>query len=638
VSQLSNIKISAKILLVVGSLILAIGVVSWQALDGIRTLTTASHDISAKNERLQNAGRAIANMLMWVRMVEFYNVEMSPEKFNETLAASKDERQRFQRRIDNLTKMNDGTYTAELAELNKTVARYDAADVAILAMVKAGKSDDANQATFAATEIVDLMRRHMRSVEDKIGKQITETIHEAEAEGERDTVLVLALALVAGGIGLTAAVLISTLGITRPLNVAIKAMNGLAANDLDVSVADDGRQDEIGQINRALKIFHQNALDKLGLEQEAAKERERTAAEREAQEQRFEAAIGQIVATAANGDLSPRVNVADLSGVMRRVGESVNTLLERTDAVFTAVQSATSAMASGDLRQRVPDNFQGRFGTLAADINAMAGKLTDFVNKLIASGETVRDASHEISTGSQDLAQRTESQAASIEETAASMHEITATVKQNADNAQAASQLAEVARDAADKGGAVMGNVVTAMSQIEGSAGKISDIVGLIDEIAFQTNLLALNASVEAARAGEAGKGFAVVAQEVRALAQRSANASKDIKSLITASNGQVREGGKLVSQAGESLTEIASAVKKVTDIVSEIAAASREQATGLEQINTAVGSMDEMTQRNGALVEETSASAQALSEQARELAQLVGFFRTGPADSHART
>ena len=217
------------------------------------------------------------------------------------------------------------------------------------------------------------------------------------------------------------------------------------------------------------------------------------------------------------------------------------------------------------------------------------------------------------------------------------MHEITATVKQNADNAQAASQLAAVARDAADKGGAVMGNVVTAMSQIEGSAGKISDIVGLIDEIAFQTNLLALNASVEAARAGEAGKGFAVVAQEVRALAQRSANASKDIKALITASNGQVREGGKLVSQAGESLTEIVSAVKKVTDIVSEIAAASREQATGLEQVNTAVGSMDEMTQRNGALVEETSASAQALSEQASQLAQLVGFFRTGPAGSYAR-
>ncbi|MEK9971283.1 MAG: methyl-accepting chemotaxis protein, partial [Ferrovibrio sp.] len=242
----------------------------------------------------------------------------------------------------------------------------------------------------------------------------------------------------------------------------------------------------------------------------------------------------------------------------------------------------------------------------------------------------VRDASGEISTGSQDLAQRTESQAASIEETAASMHEITATVKQNADNAQAANQLASAARQTAEKGGRIVTDAVTAMNGIEQSAQKISDIVGLIDEIAFQTNLLALNASVEAARAGEAGKGFAVVAQEVRALAQRSASASKDIKGLIQESNAQVRSGAGLVQQTGSSLDEIVNAVKKVADIVAEIAAASREQATGLDQINTAVASMDETTQRNGALVEETSAAAQALSGQAHELNELVGFFRTG--------
>jgi methyl-accepting chemotaxis protein len=210
------------------------------------------------------------------------------------------------------------------------------------------------------------------------------------------------------------------------------------------------------------------------------------------------------------------------------------------------------------------------------------------------------------------------------------VHEITATVRQNADNAQAASQLATAARDTAEKGGAVVADAVTAVTQIEESAQKISDIVGLIDEIAFQTNLLALNASVEAARAGEAGKGFAVVAQEVRALAQRSANASKDIKALISASNAQVKTGATLVNQTGSSLTEIVNAVKKVTDIVAEIAAASREQATGLDQINTAVASMDETTQRNGALVEQTSASAQALANQGREIAALVGFFKTG--------
>uniref|UniRef100_UPI003137B7CD methyl-accepting chemotaxis protein n=1 Tax=Ferrovibrio terrae TaxID=2594003 RepID=UPI003137B7CD len=197
-------------------------------------------------------------------------------------------------------------------------------------------------------------------------------------------------------------------------------------------------------------------------------------------------------------------------------------------------------------------------------------------------------------------------------------------------------QLAVAARDTAQKGGSVVADAVTAVTQIEQSAQKISDIVGLIDEIAFQTNLLALNASVEAARAGEAGKGFAVVAQEVRALAQRSANASKDIKALISASNAQVKTGATLVNQTGASLTEIVVAIKKVSDIVAEIAAASREQATGLEQINTAVAGMDEMTQRNAALVEETTAAAQALNGQAGELADAVGFFRQGDAPAAA--
>jgi len=210
------------------------------------------------------------------------------------------------------------------------------------------------------------------------------------------------------------------------------------------------------------------------------------------------------------------------------------------------------------------------------------------------------------------------------------MQEVTTTVKQNAENAQAANQLAATARDTAEKGSKVAEQTVDAMTQIEASAQKISEIVGLIDEIAFQTNLLALNASVEAARAGEAGKGFAVVAQEVRALAQRSANASRDIKSLIAASNGHVRSGAGLVGQAGQSLQDIVIAIKKVSDIVAEIAAASREQSTGLEQVNAAVTQMDELTQRNSALVEETSASAQALSNQAQELTEVVSFFRVG--------
>ena len=262
-------------------------------------------------------------------------------------------------------------------------------------------------------------------------------------------------------------------------------------------------------------------------------------------------------------------------------------------------------------------------------MNDLIDTMAHIIAGIRNASSTIAAASSEISAGSQDLANRTESQAASIEETAASSHEITTTVRLNADNAQAANDLAIAARNTANKGGVVAQDAMSAMTQIEASAQKISEIVGLIDEIAFQTNLLALNASVEAARAGEAGKGFAVVAQEVRALAQRSASASKDIKGLISESNAQVKSGAGLVNQAGQSLVDIVSAIKKVSDIVAEIATASREQASGLEQINTSIGAMDEITQRNGALVEQTSAAALSLSNQAQELAALVQRYRT---------
>jgi methyl-accepting chemotaxis protein len=433
---------------------------------------------------------------------------------------------------------------------------------------------------------------------------------------------------------------IAVLTITRPINRLAAGMKTLADGDTSVAVYGAGRKDEIGVMAKTVQVFKDSMIAREKAEADIAEQRRVSEEQRNAREARERTAIAEISSLcdkAAAGDLDTRLNETDKEGFLLTITQRLNGLTGTLQQVTRELAGVTSGMAQGDLTNDIRGDYRGVFGELKTGVNLMAGKLREIAGELNQSAAAVKEAAAEISTGSQDLAQRTESQAASIEETAASMHEITATVKQNADNAQAASQLAEVARQAADKGGSVMSDVVTAMSQIEGSAGKISDIVGLIDEIAFQTNLLALNASVEAARAGEAGKGFAVVAQEVRALAQRSANASKDIKGLISASNGQVREGGKLVAQAGESLTEIVSSVKKVTDIVSEIAAASREQATGLEQVNTAVGSMDEMTQRNGALVEETSASAQSLSQQASHLAQLVSFFQIGHRSSYAQ-
>ncbi|WP_430397836.1 methyl-accepting chemotaxis protein [Ferrovibrio sp.] len=294
-------------------------------------------------------------------------------------------------------------------------------------------------------------------------------------------------------------------------------------------------------------------------------------------------AVDKVIAAARANDLTQRIDIAELNGDIRELCQGINELLDSTSDVIRALKVASEAIATS----------------------------TD-----------------EISAGSRDMASRTESQAASIEQTAAAMHQITATVRQNADNAQAANQLSQAARETGERGGVVVNDAVAAVSRIEDSARRISDIVGLIDEIAFQTNLLALNASVEAARAGEAGKGFAVVAQEVRALAQRSASASKDIKGLISESNAQVKSGAELVGRTGTALHEILSAIKKVSDIVAEISAASREQSTGLEQVNTAVTSMDELTQRNGALIEESAASAQALADQAAKLAALVQSYR----------
>jgi methyl-accepting chemotaxis protein len=344
---------------------------------------------------------------------------------------------------------------------------------------------------------------------------------------------------------------------------------------------------------------------------------------------RLQQEVAALVAAAAAGDMSGRLPLEGKTGFMRQLAEGINMLISRTSEACGDVARVIGAVAQGDLSQTIEADYQGLFGQLKKDVNHTVQTLRDIAGQIGDSASAVQDASAELSEGSRDLAQRTESQAATLEQTAAAMHEVTATVKQNADNAQAASQLAVTARDAAEKGGAVVADAVAAVGRIEDSAHKIADIVSLIDEIAFQTNLLALNASVEAARAGEAGKGFAVVAQEVRALAQRSAKASKDIKGLIAESTAQVKTGAQLVNQTGASLAEIVTAVKKASDIVAEIAAASGEQASGIEEVNIAVGNLDEMTQRNGALVEETSASAQTLAGQATRLAELVAFFRS---------
>ncbi len=305
--------------------------------------------------------------------------------------------------------------------------------------------------------------------------------------------------------------------------------------------------------------------------------------------------------------------------------------LEQTE-VLTATGRGLTALADGDLLFRIHEDFPGQYAALKSDFNTAMGKLEDAMAIISRSAAEMQSGSGEMSQAADDLSRRTEQQAATLEETAAALDQITATVRLTADGARRADVVVTGARQDAETSGQVVTRAVVAMGDIEQSANQITQIIGVIDEIAFQTSLLALNAGVEAARAGDAGRGFAVVASEVRALAQRSAGAAKEIKALISASTSQVRDGVGLVGQTGEALAGIVSRVAEIAGLIGEISASAHEQSTALGEVNTAVNRMDQTTQQNAAMVEQSTAASHNLSNEARQLAQLVGRFRTGPA------
>jgi len=385
--------------------------------------------------------------------------------------------------------------------------------------------------------------------------------------------------------------------ISGPLMSLCGAMKELGAGNFDVVLPGLGRKDEIGEIAGAVEEFKVKAAEKAVHEADETLRRQKAEAEAQAEIQAQQAA--------------ERTKVA-----------------EEQARVVSLIGDGLRKLSDGDLTFRLTDGFSEAYKQVKDDFNTAMTRLQDTIVAIAAAAKEVAGATAEISSGTTDLSQRTEEQAASLEQTSASMEQLASTVKKNAESAQQANQFAGGTGQVADRGGQLVAQAVNAMARIEESSRKISDIISVIDEIARQTNLLALNAAVEAARAGEAGRGFAVVASEVRSLAQRSSQAAKDIKDLITNSSGQVQEGVELVNRAGASLTEIVDSIKRVAAIVADIAAASVEQSTGIDQVNTALSQMDEATQQNSALVEQSAAAAKTLEQHAGSMDQRVTYFK----------
>jgi len=456
-------------------------------------------------------------------------------------------------------------------------------------LVKA--SDDRHKQFAAAASEIDTIWQQLTSFAELQKQSAGEERENANGISISATVLGIVIAIFAG-IGLV-------MTFKGPIGQITGAMRRLADGKLDTAIDGEARVDEIGEMARALGVFKQNAVAKIEIEQQS--EAERTAAEEER-----------------------RRNDAEKIDVDRQIDFAVNTLA-----------AGLGRLSRGDISQTIETPFFGKLETLRNDFNSSLLRLQDTLSQIRNNAQMIQHNAGELSGSADELSKRTEQQAASLEQTAAAVEEITVTVKSSAERAQEANQIVAETKNAADASSKVVSNAIDAMARIEDASGKIVQIIDVIDEIAFQTNLLALNAGIEAARAGDAGKGFAVVAQEVRELAQRSASAAKEIKDLIDKSTTEVNSGSRLVQETGQVLSDISSKILTVSERVEMIAMASRDQSTGLAEVNASVNSMDHMTQKNAAMVEETNAATRQLANEADTLMTLVDQFKLSAGVSH---
>jgi methyl-accepting chemotaxis protein len=579
--------------------------------------------------RLRTAVHAIEAALKGADEPQLQILMLTLRRHEKDFLARKDQKyvEEFTKAVD---QFSAALTKAALATATQTDMRAKLADYRDSFMALAGATAEAATATKKMSDLYAALE----PVQEKLETALDQDYQAAKADiTAARTALAQFLAWVLGGGVLVLIVLAVAVGtlICRPLVALTGVMTRLADGDHDVTIGHQGDRNELGSMSRAVEVFRQNAIEKARLDEAERRrlEAERQAAEAQRQrEQAIGAEIAALIDAVAAGDLTSRVELAGKDGFYRTMSEGINRLTDTVQTAINDIARVLGALADGNLTLRITKAYQGAFDTLKTDVNTTADRLADVVGQIRSATDAISQAAAEVSAGSSDLAERTEQQASSLEETAASLEELGATVRTAADNAQRTNRMAANARGAAEQGSTVAASAIDAMKEIADASRRITEIISVIDEIAFQTNLLALNAAVEAARAGDAGKGFAVVAQEVRLLAQRSAQASKEIKSLILNSESQVQSGVDLVKKAGDTLTGIARGVHEVAALISEIATGSTEQASSLEQINSAVASMDEMTQKNAALVEQTTAAAASMNNQARDLDGLMTFFK----------
>jgi methyl-accepting chemotaxis protein len=486
--------------------------------------------------------------------------------------------------VDEAIKAADGWY-ANIVQVGKAmVAEGRIAEASRMV----GQTGVADQFIAPVEEAIDVLR-----AENEAAREAT---RKAQAEAAQAALMAVIVGMVCALLMALAAGLVATRSIVRPTFTMIGYMQKLMAGDTAIQVQGADRKDEFGKMAQAIVAFRDAAIEKARLAAEALSQRSMSEQERAARE-------------------------------AEKAAEA-----EADRVTIEALGRGLAAMADGDLTYRIDTEFAPKAAQLKTDFNAAIAQLQQAVSVVVANIAGIRSGAGEISQAADDLSRRTEQQAAGLEETAAALDEITATVNKTASGARQASDVVQAAKGDAETSGVIVRDAVQAMQAIEGSSDQISQIIGVIDEIAFQTNLLALNAGVEAARAGEAGRGFAVVASEVRALAQRSAEAAKEIKTLISTSSTQVGSGVKLVGQTGEALQRIVDRVAEIDGLVSEIAASAQEQAIGLAEVNTAVNQMDQVTQQNAAMVEQSTAASHSLAQEAQSLQASVARFKVGSA------